>query len=585
MNRNALVQSPLLRVLWQLRREVLATAALSFAANLLTLTPTLYMLQIYDRVMVSRSELTLLAASAVALFFIAMVAVAEWLRSQLLVRAGVRFDEAVSTRIFHALFERALAQPSNAPADGLQHLLQLRQFLTGPGLLAFLDLPWTPLYVLVAWLLHPLLGGLSLLFVAIFLAMAWWGQRTQSPLAAHAQQQAQALTGHVQARLQHADVVASMGMLSGLRQRWLQLHRHQQRAADTLQQQVHRQQAMQRFVQYSQQSLALATGAWLVIHGELGVGGMIAANVLMSRALQPVQLVASTWKSFFSARHALGELDALLAAHPGRSGVSLPQAPRGRIELSNVSASVPGRQQPILQDIQLVCAPGELTVVLGASGSGKSTLARCLLGLWPGMQGQALLDDVPLAAWDRQALGSHLGYLPQDVQLLAGTVAENIARLGTVDPEQVVQAAQAAGIHELVLRLPQGYETPLDASASQLSAGHRQRIGLARALYGQPALLVLDEPNANLDEAGEAALLKAMDAQRRSGKAVVVITHRGRLIEAADRLVLVEHGRVGLQGPRDQVLRQLAARRRQPLPSTAAPTVPSTSPSPAKEAS
>ncbi len=572
MNWQQRFDSPLLRVMWRLRQEMLATAAFSFVANLLTLTPTLYMLQIYDRVMVSRSELTLLAASSVALLFIAMIAVAEWLRSQLLVRAGVRFDEAVNTRIFHALFERALARPSNQPADGLQHLLQLRQFLTGQGILGFLDLPWTPLYILISWLLHPLLGGLSLVFVAVFLAMAWWNQRTQSPLAERLQQHGQALSGHVQSKLHHADVVASMGMLRGLRQRWQQLHHEQLSAAQQLQQRVRQQQTVHRFVQYTQQSLALAAGAWLVIHGELSVGGMIAANVLMSRALQPVQVVASTWKGFFSARHALRQLDALLAAHPERTGISLPQAPRGLIELSNVSATAPGREQPILQDIHLVCRPGELTVILGASGSGKSTLARCLLGIWPGMQGQVLLDGEPLGAWDRQELGSHLGYLPQDVQLLAGSVAENIARLGTVDPQRVVQAAQAAGIHELILRLPEGYETPLDAFASKLSAGHRQRIGLARALYGQPALLVLDEPNSNLDEAGEAALLQAIDAQRQAGKAVVVITHRGRLIEAADRLVLIERGRVLMQDTRDKVLRQLSARRRPPGSSTP-PTV------------
>ncbi len=567
MNRHRLTASPLLRVLWAFRREVLATVALSFAANLLTLTPTLYMLQIYDRVMVSRSELTLLAASAVALLFIAWIAVAEWLRAQLLVRAGVRLDEALNTRVFHALFERALARPRNEPADGLQHLLELRQFLTGPGILAMLDLPWTPLYVLVAWLLHPLLGALSLLFVAIFVAMAWWGQRAQSPLAARAQQHANALSGHVQSRLQHADVVASMGMLRGLRQRWQQLHHQQQRAADALQQRMRSQQTLHRFVQYSQQALALAAGAWLVLHGELSVGGMIAANVLMSRALQPVQGLASTGKAFFSARHAMRQLDALLTAYPERHGMPLPQAPQGRIELSKVSATAPGRGSAILKDIQLLCRPGELTVILGPSGSGKSTLARCLLGLWPGMQGQVLLDGQALTAWDRQQLGPHLGYLPQDVQLLAGSVAENIARLGTVDPQRVVQAAQAAGIHELILRLPAGYETALDARASPLSAGHRQRIGLARALYGEPALLVLDEPNANLDEAGETALLQAIDAQRRAGKTVVAIGHRGRLIDAADRLVVLERGRIVLQGPREQVLRQLAARRR-PTPTS-----------------
>lgn len=555
---------PLLQVLWTFRAELLAAAAFSCVINLLMLTPTLYMLQLYDRVMISRSEFTLIASSAMALLFLGVMAFSEWLRSQLLVRVGVRFDESIHTRLFHALFERALASPSENPAGGLQHLLQLRQFLTGTGVLGFLDLPWTPVFILISWLLHPALGLLSLAFVAVMAGLAWWGYRQQAPLAKPLQAGARSISGFVQSKLRHADAVESMGMLRGLRGTWLGMHRDHQAASARLQRLAGRHQAISRFVQYAQQSLVLAAGAWLVIRGELSMGAMIAANVLMARALQPVQAVAAGWGSYFAARDAFSQVDELLAGHAGRSGISLSQALRGELTLAGVSATAPGRTGPILSGINLRFSPGELSVILGPSGSGKSTLGRCLLGIWPGARGRVQLDGEPIGAWDRQELGPHLGYLPQDVQLLAGTVAENIARLGPVDPERVVRAAQAAGVHELILRLPEGYDTPLDAGASQLSAGHRQRLGLARALYGEPALLVLDEPNSNLDDAGEAALLRALEALRGAGKTVIVITHRGRLIEAADRLVMLERGQVSMYGTREEVLRQISALRRKP---------------------
>lgn len=563
---------PLARILWQFRTELMATAAFSLVANLMMLTPTLYMLQIYDRVMVSRSEVTLLAASAVALLFLGVMAAAEWLRSQLLVRVGVRFDEALHTRVFQALFARALARPSARPADGLQHLLHLRQFLTGPGVLGFLDLPWTPIYIIISWMLHPALGMLSVAFVALFAGMAWWNHRNQAAQARFMREGDKEITGYVQSKLRNIDAVESMGMIKGLRHRWLGMYRSQVVQSETLRVDGVRQQKVHRFIQYTQQSLILAAGAWLVIRGELSMGAMIAANVLMARALQPMQVIASNWRSYFSAREVYVELDQLLGDYPERTGISLSRAPRGRLQLVDLSAKVPGRESPILSGVDLVLQPGELTVVLGASGSGKSTLARCMLGIGPDTSGRVLLDGEPIGAWDRQELGPHLGYLPQDVQLLAGSVAENIARLGPLNPDRVVRAAQAAGIHDLILRLPEGYDTPLDAFAAQLSAGHRQRIGLARALYGDPALVVLDEPNSNLDEAGETALMKAVDHLRESGKTVVAITHRGQLIQAADRLVLLERGRVVQQGSREDVLRHLAAIRNKSTLSTQAPT-------------
>lgn len=558
MNIRHWIDRPLGHVLWSFRRELLVTAVFSCLANVLILTPTLYMLQIYDRVMVSGNTLTLLTASVMALLFIGVMAFAEWLRARLLIRVGVRFDEAIGRRVFHALFLRSLSQPTNQPADGLQHLLQLRQFLTGQGVLSFLDLPWTPVYIAVSWLLHPSLGLLSLAFILILAAVAWWNHTQQSSLIDDLQASSRRLAGFVQSKLRNIDAVESMGLLGGLRRHWLERHLQQLRTTNQLQHRISRQQALNRFIQYTQQSLVLAAGAWLVIRGELSMGAMIATNVLMARALQPVQAISTSWKSYFSARNAYAELDDLLVRYPEREGASLPGAPRGHLRLEGLTARVHGRSKPILNGMDVEFRPGTLTVISGPSGSGKSTLCRCMLGIWPDVQGRILLDGQPIQQWERSSLGAYLGYMPQDVQLMAGTMAENIARFGSLDPEKVVSAAKAAGIHELILRLPKGYDTPLDAQGTQLSGGYRQRVGLARALYGDPAILVLDEPNANLDDVGEIALVKALDALRLAGKTVVVITHRGRLMQAADQFVLLQDGQIRAKGSRQEVQMQLA---------------------------
>ena len=564
MSTKTRLRRPLTGMIWRFRQELVVVVAFSFVANLLMLTPTLYMLQIFDRVMVSRSEFTLLAASALALLFLLVMAVADSLRSQLLVRAGVRFDEAVHARVFHALFDRALDKSSNNPAQGLQNLQQLRQFLTGPGAQGLLDLPWMPVYIFISWLLHPVLGLISLAFALVIAVLGWWSHYQQAPLAHRQMVCSRETTSYVQSKLRHADAVESMGMLRGLRSRWQELRRKDQAEGHELEKTTSLHKSVQHFVQYTQQSLVLAAGAWLVVRGELSLGAMIAANVLMSRALQPMQVVSSSWKSYFSAREAFVSLNELMEQHPARTGISMSHPPKGLLQLVGVSATAQGREARILDSVDLECKPGELTVILGASGSGKSTLARCMLGIWPGMTGSVLLDGEPIGAWDRQELGPYLGFLPQDVQLMAGSVAENIARLGPLDPDEVVRAAKAAGIHELILRLPAGYDTTLDVFATELSAGHRQRLGLARALYGDPALVLLDEPNSNLDDAGEIALFRALDALRKASRTVVVITHRGRLIQAADRIVLLEGGRVRMQGPRDTVLRHLSELRGKP---------------------
>ena len=362
-----------------------------------------------------------------------------------------------------------------------------------------------------------------------------------------------------------------MGMLGGLQKRWAERHAHYMEQQGASQALSHRISAISKWVRYCQQSFALAAGALLVIDGQLTAGAMIAANVLMGRALAPIDQLVGTWRGFLSARNAFERLESLLEAHPERDPALTRVAPRGALRLQQVVASAPGRKEPILKGVDLQADVGTVTVVLGPSGSGKSTLARVLMGIWPDVRGEVLLDERPLSGWDRAELGPHVGYLPQDVEMFDGTIAENIARFSDVDSEKVIAAARSAGLHEMILRFPKGYDTPMGEAGGLLSGGQRQRVGLARALYGNPAVIVLDEPNANLDDAGEAALMQAVREFKAKGRTIFLITHRPGAIAVADQLVVLQDGRVQAQGPRDAVLAQLQAHRQQPAQAAPVP--------------
>jgi len=554
-------RSELTATLWALRREFAVVGIFSMVANVLLLSPTIYMLQVYDRVMISRSELTLLVVSLFALFLFAVMALAEWARSRLLVRVGVRLDAALGTRVFNASFEANLSQ-SGAPVQrAFADLTEIRQFLTGNGIFAFFDAPWTPIYMAVLFLLHPLLGWVSIGFALLQLALAWFGhRRTVEPTAAASRAQGE-VNQFLQGKLRNAEVVESMGMLTGLRERWQQRHQAYMARHGAAQGTAHRIAAISKWLRYSQQSLALGVGALLVIEGQLSPGAMIASNVLMSRALGPIDLLVGTWRSFLGARAAFGRLEQLLQAHPERDAGLVQVVPTGVLSLRDVVASAPGRACPILQGVSLQADPGSLTVVLGPSGSGKSTLARIMVGIWPDVRGEVLLDDQPLSSWSRAELGPRLGYLPQDIELFDGTIAENIARFADIDADRVIAAAQSAGLHDMILRLPKGYDTTIGEAGGLLSGGQRQRIGLARAIYGEPALIVLDEPNANLDDLGEAALLQAVRELKTRGRTVILISHRPGIVSLADRLLVLRDGQIQFQGPRDAVLAEMQALR------------------------
>ena len=571
-------RSELTAALWSFRREFLLVGLFSAVANLLMLTPTIYMLQIYDRVLVSYSQLTLAAISLISLFLLGIMAVSEWTRSQVLVRAGVRLDEQLGTRVFNASFRASLGSNGASPARAFSDLLQVRQFLTGQGIFAFFDAPWAPIYIAVTFLLHPLLGWVAIVFACIQLALAWFGHRHTVAPSQAASRAASEVEIYLQGKLRNSEVLESMGMVQNLRRRWHARHQQALAAHGTAQALSQRVVAWSKFIRYSQQSLSLGAGALLVIDGQLTPGAMIAANVLMSRALAPIDMLVGNWRGVVSAHAAFRRLEQLLQQFAPPVAAGAQEAPSGAVTLRNVVARAAGREEAILKNIGFSIPAGTVVALLGPSGSGKSTLARALVGIWPDLEGEVLLDERPLASWDRRELGPHLGYLPQDVELFDGTIAENIARLGRIDSAQVIAAARCAGLHEMLLRFPSGYDTPIGEAGALLSAGQRQRIALARAVYGEPALVVLDEPNANLDDAGEAALMNTVAQLKARGKTVVLITHRPLAVGAADWLLLLNQGELVASGTREEVLAKLAPSHKPAAPPSGASTL---SPQPA----
>ena len=547
----------LTEVLLTFRKEFIVVGIFSAVVNLLMLTPTLYLLQVFDRVLNGQSITTLFVVSLITLFLFAMMAFGEWARSILLVRTGVKLDQALSKKVFLSSFLSYLNPSESEPSKAFGYLIAMRQFMTGNGVFALFDSPWLPIYIAVLFLLHPLLGWLAIGFSIVQVAIAWYGYHVGRETQLASDESQATAQKFMQSKLRNIEVLSSMGMLAPLYQRWQGLQFRALLKNGNAQQRIGVITAISKFVRFTQQSASLGAGAWLVIHGEVSVGAMIAGNVLMTRALAPIDVLVGSWPGFLSSKEAYTKLNALMSFQPmGRNKV-LADTPVGRLKIENLIARASGREKPILNGVNFEAFPGMATVILGSSGSGKSTLARAMLGIWPDYDGDILLDDYPIAQWTRESLGVHLGYLPQDIELFDGTIAENIARIGAVDSERVIEAAEAAGLHEIILRFPKGYDTRVGQGGAFLSGGQRQRVGLARALYGNPAVVVLDEPNANLDDAGENALLQAVELLKQQGKTVVLISHRPSVLKVADRLVIMQDGQVVASGPRDGVLAKL----------------------------
>jgi len=530
----------------------------SLFINLLMLVPAIYMLQVYDRVLASSSESTLLMLTILVVGLFAVMGLLEVMRSRILVRVSARLDMLLNPRLFTAMFDAKLRDGRGAGAQPIEDLTNLRQFLTGNGLFAFFDVPWMPVYIFVLFIMHPWLGWFAIGGAVLLFSLATANELiTRQPLG-KANGLAVAARSYLGGNLRNAEALEAMGMLERVHGRWFGRHREVLRLQALASDRAALLANASKVMRITLQSLILGMGAYLVIQQEFTPGIMIAGSIVLGRALAPVDQLIGGWKGFLAARSAYKRLHDILAAIPKRPRfMSLP-APDGGLTVEGVLAAPPGSNVPVLRGVQFEIAPGEIVGVIGPSAAGKSTLARVMLGVWPVAAGKVRLSGADIGHWNRDELGPYVGYLPQDVELFDGTVSENIARFGEVDPEQVVAAAQRAQVHDMILRLPKGYDTPIGEGGAVLSGGQRQRIGLARALYGKPVLVVLDEPNSNLDDQGEAALVRAIAQLKADAATVIIITHRPSVLSSVDKILVLREGSVEMFGPRDQVLAQFA---------------------------
>jgi PrtD family type I secretion system ABC transporter len=544
---------PLLQLL---ERPLLFVAGFSFFVNLLLLAPALFMLQVFDRVLTSQSRETLLVLLLGVAVALGLMLVLDYLRSRLQGVAGNLIADQLSPVVAKVMLARTARRAERAPCEGLRDVAALRNLFSSQGLLALFDVPWTFVYVAVIWLAHPMLGMAAAAASVLMLVLAVVNDRITRRDIEALQKEAARATRYLESSMQNAELAQSLGMGEAVIGRWRDLNAGVAALQGPTARKSVAMAALTRTTRQAVQVLLQALGAYLVITGEGTPGILVACTILLGRALAPVEQVVGSWRVLAEGRLAFARLSEVLgAAERQPQRMALP-APSGRLYAEGLVFRPPQGERMILAGVSLSLEPGESLAITGPSGAGKSTLVRLLTGLWRPHAGVVRLDDVDLAQWPREELGPWLGYVPQDVELFAGTVADNIARLGEVDPDKVVQAAQRAGVHALILTLPEGYDTVVDNMGVMLSPGQRQRIALARALYGNPKLLVLDEPNSNLDGAGELALGEALKALR-GQVTVVVVTHRSALVQHMDKLLVLEAGRVKQYGPTEEVMQTI----------------------------
>jgi len=553
-----------MRFLWNELRPLLGCiAAFSFFINVLFLVPAIFMLQVFDRVLPSRSQETLivlLAGTGVALLILLLL---DYVRNRLQNVLGNIIDERLSPPVVHAIVAKAARAPQSAKTEGIRDVAVLRNAFSANGLIALFDAPWVVAYVLVIWAFHPALGMGAAAASALMLILAWMNDLVSRRSLEDLQQEARGAARYVESSLRNAEVLQALGMTETLLARWQALQNRVMALQTSSSRRGVAFSAMTRCFRQAIQILMLALGAWLVLSEHASPGIMIATTILLGRAVQPVEQLVGSWRGLTEARAAYHRLRDL--AHDfdrRRARMKLPR-PEGRLVTEGISFRAPNMEKMILMNIAFDLAPGEALAVIGPSAAGKSTLARLLTGVWAPTTGIVRLDGADVAYWPRRDLGPSIGYVPQDVELFDGSVADNIARLGTVDSEAVVAAAKRAGAHEMILGLPEGYDTPVGEQGGRLSPGQRQRIALTRALYGNPRLVVLDEPNSNLDGAGEVALAQALVRLRKEGVTSVVVTHRPSLIGHVDKVLVLNAGRVQHFGPARDVLDALPRRAQQ----------------------
>ena len=560
MASNSPTSHELNHILNKCKQYFIYAGAFSAAVNILMLTPIIYMLTVYDRVVASGSLSTLAMLTILMVCLLAAVGGFEWVRSMILISASSRIETLLRKRISDATFERSLLTGGMvANAQPLSDLSALRQFLTGNGLFAFFDAPWFPIYIGVMFMFHPWFGVAGILSGLVMVALAYANESATNNLLKEANLESNQASNRFQGSLRNAEVVAAMGMSEDIRKRQDAMFDSVLEKQATASKKAGLLSGISKSFRLIVQSLLLGLGAYLTLNQQISPGMMIAGSLLLGRALAPVDMLVGTWKGFSVARTQYARLRELLEqipAHPDT--MSLP-APVGQLTVEQVSVAPPGSQALVVRGVTFELAPGEALGMVGPSASGKSSLARAILGIWPNRGGKVRLDGADIAAWNREELGPYVGYLPQDIELFDGTIADNICRFTGAEPGLIVAAAKLAGIHEMILHLPKGYDTVIGGAGGMLSGGQRQRIGLARAVFGNPKLLVLDEPNSNLDDQGEKELVEALRRIKSQGCTIVVITHRTMVLQCVDKILVMKEGAAVSFGPKDQVLASLMA--------------------------
>ncbi|WP_297324708.1 type I secretion system permease/ATPase [Nitrosomonas sp.] len=556
-------QNEVAQVLASFKKAFRNIGVFSAVINMLMLMPAIYMLQLYDSVLTSRNEMTLYMLTLIMLGAYIFMGALEYVRSFVLIRVGAQLDMKLNKRVYTAAFEQSLKQGDGNAGQALKDLTNLRQFLTGNALFAFFDAPWFPIYLFVIFMFHPGLGVFALCGTAILIALAYINEKISHKPLAEANSMAIASGNVASNNLRNAEVIEAMGMLPNIQARWYKLHSRFLNLQAEASEKAGIVTALSKSCTVALQSLMLGLGALLVLDNSITPGMMIAGSILLGRAIAPVQLLISVWKQIGSTRSAYERLTKLLEQNPAReAGMALPK-PKGIIAVENVTAIPPGGKVPVIKGLTFSLAAGEVLGIIGPSGSGKSTLARLLVGIWPTAAGKVRLDGADVYLWNKDELGPHIGYLPQDIELFAGTVSENIARFGEIDADKVILAAKRAGVHEMILNMPEGYDTQLGDGGAGLSGGQKQRLGLARTMYDDPSLIVLDEPNSNLDDVGEQALLAALVDLKKREKTIVLITHRTSIISVTTKLLLLQDGSAKLFGPTNQVIEKLTQQQQQ----------------------
>ena len=531
----------------------------SLLGSLLVLAPSGYMLEVYGRVVNSRSHMTLWMLTLLILGVYVLMELLEWARSEVMRAASVEWDERMRGRIFHAIFDANLKRVPGGTQQPLNDFKLVREFLYSPVLLGLMESPVSLVMLVLLFLISPVLGWTSIAFACVITLVGWFNERSTKPPLMQANRSAIAAQQYADGSLRNAQVIESMGMLRDIHARWMLKQREFLNLQAKASESAGGYQAVSKFLQTTLSSGLLGLGCWLLLHNSLNGGDvmMIMASVFGGRVVAPLVQAVSQWQTVINVRDAWSRLDSLLSMVPQRvPGMSLP-APRGSLQVEQLVAGAPGNPVNILKGVAFALSPGEVLAVVGPSASGKTTLARLLTGLWPAAMGKVRLDGADVFTWDKSELGPHVGYLPQGVELFDGSLAENIARFGVVEMAKVEAAARAVGLHELIMSLPQGYDSPVGRDGAMLSGGQRQRVGLARAIYGDPVFVVLDEPNSSLDEEGDAALANAIQVMKSRGTTFVVMTHRTSVLAVADKMLVLRDGQMQAFGPRDEVLAAL----------------------------